>query len=99
MTCCSVTVAAGRVTQMHTGRSRILTEPPHPATPTWQTAAGRGRVLLALVRPGVLDPEHATGKQLGPEGWAGLDTAVQAGAVLAGLADARTDPEPYGRRW
>lgn len=96
---CSVTVAGGCVTQMHTGRSRILASEPPPFTPNWEAAAERGRVLLALVQPGVFDPEHSTGELLTAEAWAGLDAAVQAGAVMAGLAEVRTTAEPYGRRW
>ncbi|MGO4760455.1 hypothetical protein AB4212_69455, partial [Streptomyces sp. 2MCAF27] len=96
---CSVTLAGGCVTQMHTGRSRILASEPQPVTPHWEVAAERGRVLLALVQPGVFDPEHSTGELLNAEAWAGLDAAVQAGAVMAGLAEVRTTAEPYGRRW
>ncbi|AEM88778.1 hypothetical protein [Streptomyces violaceusniger] len=96
---CSVTVVGGCVTQMHTGRSRILAGQPPSVTPGWEAAAGRGRVLLALVQPGVFDPADSTGEPLGEEAWAGMDVAVQAGAVLAALAEVRAGAEPYGRRW
>jgi hypothetical protein len=96
---CSVTLEGGCVTQMHTGRSRILASTPQRVTPNWEVAAERGRVVLALVQPGVFAPEDSTGELLSPDSWAGLDKAVQAGAVMAGLAEVRTTAEPYGRRW
>lgn len=96
---CSVTVVGGFVTQMHTGRTRILASEPQPVTPGWEAAAARGRVLLVLAQPRVFDPQDATGELLGPQAWAGLDAAVRAGAVLAALADVRSTAEPYGRRW
>lgn len=96
---CSVTLAGGRVTQMHTGRSRIMASTPPAVTPNWEAAAERGRAVLALVQPGVFDPEHSTGELLSADAWAGLDAAVAAGLVMAGLADVRATAEPYGRRW
>jgi hypothetical protein len=96
---CSVTVESGHVTQAHTGRTRILSSTPHPVTPSWEAAAGRGRVVLGLVQPGMLGLEYATGELLGPEAKAELESAVQAGAVLAGLAEVLSGAEPYGSRY
>ncbi|EOT04362.2 hypothetical protein K530_08904 [Streptomyces noursei CCRC 11814] len=93
---CSVTVAAGHLEQMHTGRSRVLCRPAMPVAPTWQAAADRGRVLLALVQPGTLDESPAAADMAD---WSGIDDAVRAGLLLGGLAEVRATAEPYGRRW
>ncbi|GAA2686838.1 hypothetical protein [Streptomyces lunalinharesii] len=98
---CSVTVEAGRLTQLHTGRSRILCSEPMPASTRWQAAAERGRVLLALVQPGTLNgvPLDVDVVADAAEPWPGMLDAVSAGRLLGGLAEVRTNAEPYGRRW
>lgn len=94
---CSVTVEADRVTQLHTGRSRILCAEPMATTPAWREAAGRGRALLALVQPDTWPDDgepFAEGVEDAP-----LVEAVKAGLLLGGLAEVRATAEPYGRRW
>ncbi|MER6845827.1 hypothetical protein [Streptomyces platensis] len=96
---CSVTVEAGHVAQLHTGRSRLLCQPPLSISPGWQAAAERGRALVALVQPGTLDEGAPAGVDLGDEAWPGIEEAVKAGLLMGGLAEVRATAEPYGRRW
>ncbi|GAA2106056.1 hypothetical protein GCM10009801_82160 [Streptomyces albiaxialis] len=98
---CSVTVDSGHLAQLHTGRSRVLCQPPAAVTPSWQTAAARGRVLVTLVQAGTLDQDADSGVDLteGGEAWRGVEDSVRGGLLLGALVELRTTAEPYGRRW
>ncbi|MER6610223.1 hypothetical protein ABT282_31015 [Streptomyces sp. NPDC000927] len=92
----SVTVLDGSVTQAHTGRARLLCDPPLAATPGWREAAVRGRVVLGLLSPGVVVGDLPLSMD---ERADLLKAAAERGELLAGLAEVRDSPEPYGRRW
>jgi hypothetical protein len=96
---CSVTVEADHVTQLHTGRSRILCAQPLATSEGWRRAAGRGRVVLALAQPGTLPTDAPTGTDLLQDNADAVATALRERRLLAGLAEVRTTAEPYGRRW
>ncbi|MFJ8388616.1 hypothetical protein ACIQ9Q_29645 [Streptomyces sp. NPDC094438] len=97
---CSLTIQSGHLTQLHTGRSRIVCSEPLEVSPAWQEAAARGRALLSLVPPGTMPEDHdhaAAAAETGED--ARLVDAVTSGVLLGGLAEVRTTAEPYGRRW
>ncbi|MFD5468238.1 hypothetical protein ACFWIQ_36330 [Kitasatospora sp. NPDC127059] len=100
VTTCSVTVEAGHLTQAHTGRSRILCFPPPDVTANWEKAAARGRVLLALVRPGTLPGVGDAELQPGERDVAAdrIDAEAAAGRLLAGLAAVLDRPAAHPGR-
>ncbi|MFD9686779.1 hypothetical protein ACFWXO_13590 [Kitasatospora sp. NPDC059088] len=105
LTSCSVTVEDGYLTQLHTGRTRILAFPPPDVTPNWEQAAARGRVMFALVKPNTLPSIGAQPQDevLHSEhrGLAAAQIAAEAadGRLLAGLASVLDQPAPHpGRR-
>ncbi|MFG2919611.1 hypothetical protein ACGF0D_42935 [Kitasatospora sp. NPDC048298] len=101
LTGCSVSVLGGRLVEAHTGRSRLLCQPPVEVSAAWEKAGTRGRVVLGLVHPGTF-PSTREGFLL-PEH---LEHAVElveaeaaAGRLLAGLATLLDHPAPApGRR-
>lgn len=99
VTRCSVTVQDGRLTQLHTGRSRLLCPQQRPVSPIWQEAADRGLVALALVGPGTWPAATLEGEKGSHEQRRLMDAASAGGILLGGLAHLRGDPEPYGHRW
>jgi hypothetical protein len=101
VTGCSVSVLGGRLAEAHTGRSRMLCQPPVKVSEAWEKAGARGRVVLGLVHPGTfpstgegfLAPEHLEhAVEL-------LEAEAAAGRLLAGLATLLDHPAPVpGRR-
>jgi hypothetical protein len=96
---CTITVTSGHLTQMHTGRSRVLCAEPLRVTESWATATARGRVVLGLVPPGTWPDDTEEGEQDPEERGRLVEAAAQARQLLTGLAEVRDTPEPYGRRW
>jgi hypothetical protein len=101
VTSCSVSVLGGRLVEAHTGRSRLLCQPPVEVSPGWEEAAARGRVVLGLVRPGTF-PSTGEGYLL-PEHMEHavelVESEAAAGRLLAGLAKLLDHPAPApGRR-
>ncbi|MFJ7280681.1 hypothetical protein [Kitasatospora sp. NPDC098663] len=96
VTRCSVTVMGGCLAEAHTGKSRLLCSPPPAVSARWEKAAGRGRAVLGLVRPGTfptsgegfLLPEHLEhAVEL-------VETEAAEGRLLAGLATVLDRPAP-----
>jgi len=97
-TSCSVTVVNGFLTEVHTGRSRILCVPPSDVSPAWQAAAARGRVVLALLRPDTFASVEDAPAEI-PPGYVDLaaqrvEAEAAAGRLIAGLATVLDHPAP-----
>ena len=95
---CSLTLEGGLHTQIHTGRSRMLLNPPQaPSSPQWLVVAGQRLPVLGLVGPGSLPsmgadrPAPDEVLELLPDQ---LDRAANDGTLLAGFARLLDVPAP-----
>lgn len=101
-TTCTVTVqpldGVPCLVELHTGASRLMPTERCTLPPMFVEAIKRGRLLLALIRPGTLTSSYGTHATMPAEVrehvGAQLDAAVAERSVMAGLARVLDQPAP-----
>jgi hypothetical protein len=92
---CSITVEHGHVTQAHTGRSRMLCQPPAEVSERWMEAAAGKLVIFGLLTPGSLpNVEGMMPPELAEHGAELVAELVDQRRVLAGFATVLDAPAP-----